>query len=108
MQNLVRKNILRVNHYVPGKPIEEVKREFKLSDVIKLASNENCFGASPKALAAIRKSLKDINRYPDASSFYLEGHILGRRETVLESKLHLNDCGDVWSHVRRGGKSRYP
>jgi histidinol-phosphate aminotransferase len=86
MKNLVRPNILRVNHYVPGKPIEEVEREFKLSDVIKLASNENCFGASPKALAAIRKRLKDINRYPDASNFYLKkktARSLGVKEDQL-------------------------
>lgn len=86
MKDLVRANILRVNHYVPGKPIEEVEREFNLSDVIKLASNENCFGASPKALAAIRKKLKDINRYPDASSFYLKkrmARLLGVKEEQL-------------------------
>jgi len=86
MENLVRKNILKVNHYVPGKPIEEVEREFKLSNVIKLASNENCFGASPKALAAIKKKLKDINRYPDASSFYLKkrmARLLGVKEDQL-------------------------
>lgn len=72
MERLVRRNILNIKHYVPGKPIEEVQREFNLKDVIKLASNENCLGPSPKALRAIRKSLKDINRYPDASSFYLK------------------------------------
>ncbi len=86
MENLVRKNILKVRHYVPGKPIEEVRRELGLADVIKLASNENCFGPSPKALAAIRKNLKSINRYPDASSFYLKkkmSRILGVDEDQL-------------------------
>jgi len=72
MENLVRKNILNIKHYIPGKPIEEVRREFNLSDVVKLASNENCFGPSPKAIAAVRKSLNKVNRYPDASSFYLK------------------------------------
>lgn len=72
MEKLLRKNILNINHYVPGKPIEEVKREFNLDDVVKLASNENCFGPSPKAVAAMRKSLGKVNRYPDASSFYLK------------------------------------
>jgi len=71
MKNLVRKNILGVKQYVPGKPIEEVQRELGLKEVIKLASNENCLGPSPKALAAVRKNLANINRYPDASSFYL-------------------------------------
>lgn len=72
MRNLVRQHILNVKNYVPGKPIEEVRRELGLKDVIKLASNENCFGPSPKALEAIRKNLHSINRYPDASSFYLK------------------------------------
>lgn len=71
MRNRVRQNILNVKKYVPGKPIEEVRRELGLEEVIKLASNENCMGPSPKAIAAIRKSIMDINRYPDASSFYL-------------------------------------
>jgi len=72
MKNIVRKNILDVKPYVPGKPIEEVQRELGLKDVIKLASNENCLGPSPKALDAIKENLNNINRYPDASSFYLK------------------------------------
>lgn len=72
MQNRVVQHILNVKNYTPGKPIEEVQREYGLSEVIKLASNENCMGPSPKALAAIRKNLGRINRYPDASSFYLK------------------------------------
>lgn len=71
MKNLVRQNLLNVKNYVPGKPIEEVQRELGLNEVIKVASNENCLGPSPKAVEAIIKNLKNINRYPDASSFYL-------------------------------------
>jgi len=71
MKNLVKPNILNVKNYVPGKPIEEVERELGLKNVIKLASNENCFGPSPMALDAIRKVLRNINRYPDSASFYL-------------------------------------
>jgi histidinol-phosphate aminotransferase len=72
MRNLVRQNILLVKNYVPGKPIEEVQREEGLKEVIKLASNENCLGPSPKAVAAVRKNLSKINRYPDSSAFYLK------------------------------------
>lgn len=71
MKKIVRQNILDVKQYVPGKPIEEVQRELNLKEVVKLASNENCLGPSPKAVAAIKKNLDKINRYPDASSFYL-------------------------------------
>lgn len=86
MRNRVRQNILNVKQYVPGKPIGEVQRELGLKEVIKLASNENCMGPSPKAVAAIRNSLTDINRYPDSSSFYLRRKIakfLGVKEPGL-------------------------
>jgi len=60
-----------IKAYVPGKPIDEVQREYGLKDVIKLASNENPLGASPKALAAMKKSLSRINSYPDGQSHNL-------------------------------------
>ena len=55
--------------YVPGKPIEDVKREYGLDDVIKMASNENPLGVSPKALAAMDAALPSLNHYPDASGY---------------------------------------
>ncbi|MDI6759088.1 MAG: histidinol-phosphate transaminase, partial [Candidatus Omnitrophota bacterium] len=70
--NLARKNILNITPYIAGKPIEETKRELGLSKVIKLASNENPLGPSPKAIAAIKKNLSCINRYPDSCGFYLK------------------------------------
>lgn len=75
MKQLVRKNILSLKSYVAGKPIEETKRELGLRKVIKLASNENPLGASPKAIKAIQKSLFNINRYPDSRGFYLRGKL---------------------------------
>ncbi len=67
-----RKNTRELSVYVAGKPIEETKREFGLKTVIKLASNENPLGPSPKAVAAIKKTVCGINRYPDSNSFYLK------------------------------------
>ncbi len=75
MKRLVRKNVFSVNAYVAGKPIEETKRELKLRTVIKLASNENPLGASPKAVAAMRRVLSGVNRYPDSNSFFLKRKI---------------------------------
>lgn len=72
MKELVRKNIFKVDAYAAGKPIEETKRQFGLRDVIKLASNENPLGPSPKAVAAIRKAALEVNRYPDSRGFYLK------------------------------------
>lgn len=68
---LARKCLEGVNAYSPGKPIEEVQRELGLSRVMKLASNENPLGPSPKALEAIRRALPNLNRYPDSACFYL-------------------------------------
>ena len=60
--------------YQPGRPIEEVARELGLpaADIIKLASNENPFGPSPLALAAMEKALRQTNLYPDGNAFYLK------------------------------------
>jgi histidinol-phosphate aminotransferase len=65
----------RISPYVPGTPIDEVKREYGIEVVIKLASNENPLGVSPKALAAMRESLERVNLYPDATSYDLRGAI---------------------------------
>lgn len=72
MNSLVCKNVLGVKPYVPGKPIEETKRQLGLKEVVKLASNENPFGPSPKAVAAMKKNLSGVNRYPDAQGYYLK------------------------------------
>jgi histidinol-phosphate aminotransferase len=72
VKELVRSSVLNIKPYVPGKPIEETKRQLGLKEVIKLASNENPFGPSPKAISAIKKCLLRVNRYPDAQGFYLK------------------------------------
>ena len=77
MKNIARKHIFSVKSYVPGKPIEELKREMGLEEAIKLASNENAFGPSPKAIRAAKESLKTINRYPDGGCFYLKKALAG-------------------------------
>jgi histidinol-phosphate aminotransferase len=66
----------KISPYKPGKSIEEVARELKLKgEIIKLASNENPLGASPLALQALRKALKESYLYPDDSCFYLRKKI---------------------------------
>lgn len=70
--------------YVPGTPIEEVQREYGLEDVIKLASNENPLGPSPKALAAIQRALPGLNFYPDGQSYHLRRAIAEHLGARLE------------------------
>ncbi len=67
----VRPGIGNIKPYIPGKPAEEVERELRISGVIKLASNENPLGPSPKALDAVLKYSKDISLYPDQQCYEL-------------------------------------
>src|SRR5437762_1399887 len=69
--------------YVPGKPIEEVERELKIH-AVKLASNENPLGPSPKAMAAARAVLGDSNRYPDGGTHLLREALAERRGVSQE------------------------
>ncbi len=64
--------------YPPGKPIEETEREYGITGVVKLASNENPLGPSPKALAAIRETLPQLHLYPDGSHFVLKKSLAER------------------------------
>jgi histidinol-phosphate aminotransferase len=79
--------------YVPGTPIEEVQRKYGLTDVIKLASNENPIGSSPKALAAIQQALSRLNFYPDSQSYDLRQH-LAECLAVGPEQLLIGNGGD--------------
>jgi histidinol-phosphate aminotransferase len=70
-EDIVRKNILRLRPYVPGKPIEEVERELGISNIIKMASNENALGPSPSALKAMQAALEGVAQYPDGNCYRL-------------------------------------
>ena len=91
MKSRANRNILKIKPYIPGKPIEEVKREFGLKSVIKLASNENPYGPSPKVLKAIAQEAKSLNRYPDGTCFALRQE-LSRRFKVGPEQLVFG-CG---------------
>ncbi|MDP8265444.1 MAG: histidinol-phosphate transaminase [Candidatus Aceula meridiana] len=93
MKNAARKNILKIKPYVPGKPIEEVKRDLGLKEVCKLASNENPFSPSPKVLKAMQKALKGLNRYPDGSCYYLRKEI-AKNLKVKETQLIFGNGSD--------------
>jgi len=81
-------NIKNIKPYPTGKPLDELEREYGITDSIKLASNENPWGPSPKAIESISDSLKNLHRYPDGSSYYLtqalaEHHCISPEEIVL-------------------------
>ena len=75
MTSLIRPNVLGMRPYSPGKPIEEVRRELGLDRIIKLASNENPWGPSPMAVAAMRGALDELHRYPDGAAHAMRSAI---------------------------------
>lgn len=82
--------VSRIKPYVPGKPIEELERELGIKDSVKLASNENPIGPSPRALQAISNSLNSLNRYPDGSGYYLK-NALSEKLSVKADEIILGN-----------------
>lgn len=93
IRQLAKKTIFSVQPYVPGKPIDEVKRELGLKNVIKLASNENPYGPSPKAVEALRRAAQDVHRYPDGDCYYLR-QALAKRLDVSPRQLVFGNGSD--------------
>jgi histidinol-phosphate aminotransferase len=87
--------------YQPGRPIEEVARELgrPASDIIKLASNENPFGPSPLALAAMEAALKQTHLYPDGNGFYLKRKLAEKLGVVPENLILGNGSNDIIEFV---------
>src|SRR3989338_3681172 len=92
---LARKCILDIKPYTPGKPIEETKRELGLRQVVKLASNENPLGPSPKASSAIRRAIAGLNRYPDGDCFYLKRKLAERLELKPDNLIIGNGSDEI-------------
>jgi histidinol-phosphate aminotransferase len=78
VKDLVLPSLASLTPYEPGKPIEEVQRELGIDDPVKLASNENPIGPSPRAIEAIREALNNLNRYPDGGSYELRRKLAAR------------------------------
>ena len=97
MDDLVKENIRRLKPYSPGKPIEEVEREFGITDIVKMASNENPLGPSPKALEAMKKALDKVALYPEGSCFYLK-KALASHWGVSEDELIIGNGSDEIIH----------
>jgi histidinol-phosphate aminotransferase len=81
--------------YEPGKPIEEVEREYGIQNSVKLASNENPLGPSPKALAAIRARLDQLHLYPDGDCFYLKAGLAKKLGVAPETLIFGNGSNEI-------------
>jgi histidinol-phosphate aminotransferase len=89
----VRPELSRIAPYVPGKPVEEVEREYGVTHAVKLASNENPLGPSPAALKAAQEVLSGLHRYPDGAGTALRDAI-GARLGVDRDRVILGNGSD--------------
>jgi histidinol-phosphate aminotransferase len=89
--------VRRISPYVGGKPVEEVARELGLAPerIVKLASNENPRGPSPKALAAVASAAADLTRYPDGNAYALRNALAARLSVEPEQIVFGNGSNDV-------------
>ena len=92
---LVPPHVASLQPYVPGNPIEEVEREYGVSDVAKLASNENALGPSPLGLRAAREACGRVHLYPDGSAWALKRALSGRFGLPVEEILVGNGSNEI-------------
>ncbi|MGI8387798.1 histidinol-phosphate transaminase [Robertmurraya sp. P23] len=90
-----RKAINNIKSYSPGKPLWEVEEDFGLNKVIKLASNENPIGSSPKAIEAIKENLLSLNRYPDAQAIKLKKAIASKLNVSTNELIVTNGADEL-------------
>jgi histidinol-phosphate aminotransferase len=90
-----RKSLDKIVPYTPGKPLWEVQKKLGLTKVIKLASNENPLGPSPKALQAISKLLSGLNRYPDAHAIDLKNVIASQLSLSTDQLIITNGADEL-------------
>jgi histidinol-phosphate aminotransferase len=81
--------------YAPGKPIEEVEREYGIANSVKLASNENPLGPSPKAVRALRDKADQLHLYPDGDCFYLKSALAQKLGIDAEGLIFGNGSNEL-------------
>jgi len=101
MKIAVPQHIRALKPYVPGKPIAALEQEYGIADAVKLASNENPLGPSPKALAALAAETAGLNRYPNGGSEKLVGAISARLGVAPECIILGSGSDDVISMLTR-------
>ncbi len=99
--SLIPEYIQRLEPYVAGKPIWEVQQEFGLEEVVKLASNENSLGPSPRAIQALQDSLAEIHRYPDTGGLRLRGALAELYRLKIENVILGSGSEGIMSYIMR-------
>ena len=93
--------ILSLKPYVAGKPLEELEREYGITDAVKLASNENPLGPSPRAINAIQQAVTELHRYPNGGSYYLCERISNCFGVEKENIILGNGSDDIIAMLAR-------
>jgi histidinol-phosphate aminotransferase len=88
-------HIKTIKPYVPGKPLQELERELGIEGSVKLASNENPLGPSPLAVRALLRGMKELNRYPDGSCYYLRNALSGKLNIDPEELIFGNGSNEL-------------
>jgi histidinol-phosphate aminotransferase len=88
-----------IKPYIPGKPVEEVERELGLSNVIKLASNENALGPAPLAVKAMQESAEMMHIYPDGNCYYLKEALAVKLKIKPDQLLFGNGSDEILSFL---------
>lgn len=98
MKTIAKQWLSKLNRYETGKPIEEVARELgfeSAGDIIKLASNENALGPSPRAVRAMKHFAGEMNRYPDSSAFYLKKSLAAKLNVGFDQIMIANGSNEI-------------
>ena len=100
-QALAAAGVQKLHPYVPGKPVEELERELGLSEIVKLASNENPLGLSEAVKQAIQSGFDEGGRYPDGNGFVLKQALVEKYAVALEQITLGNGSNDVLELIAR-------
>ncbi len=100
---LAQPGVQKLSPYVPGKPVDELARELNLdpATIVKLASNENPLGPSPKVIEAIKAQLDELTRYPDGNGFVLKSKLAERYAVDIGQVTLGNGSNDILELVAR-------
>ena len=99
--NLATLGVQGLQPYQPGKPIEELEREYGIKNAIKLASNENTLGPSPRVIEAVQASLTNMSRYPDSNGFELKKALAQKHGVDMNMITLGNGSNDVLELIAR-------
>lgn len=94
-------SILELAPYQTGKPVEELTREYGVSDVVKLASNENPMGCSPQVTLAVTEQLSQLARYPDGNGYYLKQALADFNDVNIDQITLGNGSNDLLDILAR-------